>query len=808
MIDRSRLSAGFRLLLLGATALASQLPASAMAAADDEQQLAALSAEAFDDSVIIVTGTRRITTLMDAPINISALGAGALETNRITNIREMAGFVNGLTVYDSGPRSAVSLVMRGISAATAGGGGASGVSTYLGEVPLYFDFKLLDMQRVEVLRGPQGTLYGAGTLAGALRYIPNRPNAESIEGDVYMKVSATDHSGDLGYTGHFTLNTPIVEGHIAFRTTTGYFFEPGFIDYNYVLKSPGISLPQTPEGTLGDGAFQAANFTPHRDVNFDRTFTTRNQLLLQTSEDLKATITYAYQKTTTDGGQSNSAGAMGTGNYESTSRYVEPMARDAHMIALEIDAKLGDIAQFVSSTAYSKRKSVSVGDNTDLLLDLDYDYELFPGFSSYAPSSNNTKQLTQEVRLVSAHGGPISWTVGAFYNKTDYSSRRDEYIPGYTAWAGITTRPDDLEYISFSKTSDTEKAVFGEASWKITDAWQVTGGLRHFKYDASSQGGTDTPLTSGGRRRTPYPLIQFDPSRIKTGSMKDSGTVYKLNTSYKFSDDLMAYATYSTGYRIGGPNRVAPCVLPLDTTVQNVCALPDEMFYAPDETTNYEIGARFSLLDRKFSGAIALFHIDWNGIQVPGQTQNGGVGITKNGSKAQSRGVEVEMAIRPFEGFTLSGNYSYTDAHLTALAPGIVGTTNHGKFDGLPGDRLPGSVQHQGSVTAQYVIPVMDESEVRLSWAATYRGDIYTRVGNRGFGETVPDFWLHRASVGYSTGPFEFTAFANNIFNKYAISSVGDTTEQIGLNDGVVMRGYSYTVIRPRTMGFEARFRF
>ncbi len=793
----------YRTLLLSATALAlaSSLPARA-------QQIAA--GEAAAEETILVTGTRRETTLLDAPINISAVSAEKLEQQRIFDLRDLSSFVNGITIIDTGARSTGTIVVRGLGAGDSGIGGANAdtaVSTYLGEVPLYLDFKLIDIQRVEVLLGPQGTLYGSGTLAGAIRYIPNRPNADEVSGTAYMKVSATENSGDLGFTGHGTINMPIVPGKIALRSTFGYFFEPGFIDYNYVLKEPGVSLPQPGVESLGNDQQRFANFVRHPDVNFERTFTTRHSLLLQPGDDLRFILTYAYQKTETDGFQANSAGVMGTGKYENAARYLEPRTRDAHLIALEVNANLGDFAELVSATGITRQKMVGVTDNTDLLLDLDYDYELFPGFSSYAPGTQRYEQFNQELRLVSKHGGPISWTIGGFYNEFEFASRRDEYVPGYAAWAGITYRPDDLEYISFVNTKTTEKAVFGEATWQITDGWQVTGGLRYFKYDAFAEGGSDLPLLSGGRRRTPYPLIQFDPSRIRQGDTSDSGTVYKLNTSYKINEDLLIYGTYSTGYRIGGVNRVVPCIIPLPPG-QNLCALPDELAYGPDETTNKEIGIKFALFDKRFTGALSGYHIDWSGIQIASQTINGAIGIIRNASSATSKGVEFEFMAEPFDGFTIQGNYAYNDATLKDLAPGIVVTRGGGLVDGEPGDRLPGSAKHQGSLGATWTLPVMETDALRLNWTATYRGDVVTRVGGRGFGETMPDYTLHRASATYTHDRFEFGLFVNNIFDTYAVTAVGQTTEQQFVNDGVVLRYYQKSVVRPRTIGFETRMMF
>jgi len=546
-----------------------------------------------DAGEIVVTATRRATTLQDAPINISALSAEALTKNRIDDVKGLAAFTPGLTVVDTGPKSTGTIIMRGISSADTNVTGSNydnAVGVYLGEVPLYLDFKLLDISRVEVLQGPQGTLYGLGTLAGAVRYIPNRPDTDRWSIDAHLRAFGESHSGQPGVNGDVTVNIPIVRDHIAFRSTVGYYDNPGFIDYNYLLQNPGVSNPQPVRGaTAADGSFgtpadYAANFYAKKDVNYERTFTTRNQLLLELNPGAKLFLTYAHQETKTEGSQATEAGVLGTGPYESAKRYLEPTDRKSDLFAAEVNLSLG-FAQVVGTAAWTKQTTTQQNDNTDLLLDLDYGYEAVTAFYSYNDSVNQYREYNGELRLVSRAGGPFSWVNGGFYNNRRRSQNYHENVPGLANFFGVY-RPDDLEYISFVNTQIKEKAVYGEGTFHITDKWQVTGGIRYFKYDAFAEGGTDTPLTTGGQTRTPYPLIQFAPSRVKSGQTSADGVVWKANTSYKFSDDLMAYFTYSTGYRTGNVNRVAPCPFAPPPAApppgQNVCANPDELAYGPD----------------------------------------------------------------------------------------------------------------------------------------------------------------------------------------------------------------------------------
>lgn len=819
-----------QLRLLSATFLAGVIATPALAQQQPRADAATDQGQVLNE--IEVTATRRTISLQTAPINISALDGASLEAKRLDDIGDIGLYTPGLTVPDTGPRTANNIIMRGITSSGPGGSNRStAVGVYLGEIPLYVDFKFLDITRVETLLGPQGTLYGLGTLAGAIRYIPNRPNFSKFEVEAHSRIYDVAHSSGVGTVFDGTVNVPIVADKIALRVTGGYFRDPGFMDSPYLVRELGVSLPQP---DFNDSAAVAANLYRGKDLNDERTYSVRAQLGFDFGW-LRPTFSYIRQQTKTHGTQNNGGygatytlnpngvafpdgqcvyadclGVLGTGKYENGARVPQPATRKTEMFAAEIEADIGDIAQLVSATAYSRQNLYSQGDIADLLLDLDYDYELFPSFAGTTTSNSDPKQFNQELRLVSTHGGPIDWLIGGFYNHYKAYTFSAERLPGYPEWAGIY-RPDGLEYISFTDTYTKEAAGFGEATWHITSKLQVTGGLRYYKYKSYISGATDTPLTSGGRRRTPYPLIQFDPSRIRSGSTKDDGFVYKLNASYEFSPELFAYVTYSTGYRIGGVNRVAPCIVPLPAG-QNVCALPNELSYGPDETKNYEAGIRFNLFDKLLQGTVDVYNIDWTNLQLASQTANGAVGITANAGGARSRGVEATLALA-LGRFNLSGNYTYLDAKLTKDAPSLIGGLSNGfdvpgAGDAFAGDRLPGTSKHAGSITASYTLPLGEDSELDLMWSTAARSNTYSTTGLRGYGEVIPGYSTSRASITYKTADLELSLFTDNIFDKYAVASVSNDYTLARSNDGVLIRSYGYGVIRPRTIGAELRGHF
>jgi outer membrane receptor protein involved in Fe transport len=811
--------------LLSASILASAMfGANPALAADAAAQAlpadAATESGSSGDDTIVVTATRRSASLADVPINISAISAGQLESQRLNDVRDLGAFVPGITITDTGPRGAGTIVMRGLSAddtSTFADNGNSAIGTYLGEVPLYLDFKLIDLQRIEVLLGPQGTLYGLGTLAGAIRYIPERPDASRVSGYVHGRAYNVKNGKGISYVADGAINLPIINDVLAFRSATGYYYDTGFIDYPFTVRQVGVSLPQpgTASSPLGTAAQQADNFKRQKDVNFERTFTTRNQLGL-TVDNFKAYLSYVYQQTKTNGRQANGGGVLGEGRYEGISRVLEPSNRQSNLFSLEMEAQLGNIATLVSSTAYTITKNRSSVDVTDLLLDLDYGYEAFPAFTGFTSNNAKTTQINQELRLVSTHGGPFSWVLGGFFNQSKGRTSYREFIPGFGASPtgidfGVIPNADDNEYASFGRNKVTEQAVFGELSYKITPEWQITGGLRYYSYQLTRSGGSTLPYYNG-------PVASDEDIPSSSGVAGQGGFVWKANTSYKFSDDLLLYGTYSTGYRLGGANTgAAPCVLPLNTNIQNICALPNELFFDEDKTRNLEIGVRAALFDKRLSFNLSVFQVWWDGIQLASQTINGAVGITANGGKATNRGVDFSFNAKVTDRFALRGNYSYLDAKLTEDVPNLLGVrnslnpSNRPKFSNVSvfsGDRLPGSAAHSGAISATYTLP-MGDNKALFDWTATYVGDILTRVGGRAGGEKLPGYVMNRASISYITPLFELSIFANNIFDKYAVTGVSnDLTRRGFVNGGVISRFYARSVARPRVIGLEGRVKF
>jgi iron complex outermembrane receptor protein len=757
---------------------------------------------------VIVTATRRAASVQDIPINITALGSDLIARERLSDLSDIARRVPGMVVVDQGPRSGNILTVRGLnvdsltaSENSAGNSGGSNVGIYLGEVPIYIDLKLNDMERIEVLIGPQGTLYGSGTLGGAVRYIPNKPRADEttiqLRGDVYD----LEEADDLGYEGGGTINIPIIDDRLAFRASLDYVDDPGFIDYNYLVREAGVSNPQP---DFSNAADVNANLYSREDVNTEKTWSAR-AAVRYTGDMLDATLSYYYQDMEIGGRQINHKDSFNTGKYESAHRFEEPNERKNELIALELVADLG-FAELTSATGYSEYNENGNRDQTDFLLASDYGYEFFPSFSAFTREDQKEERFNQELRLVSTDDSALNWIVGAFYNNFEIDQTFWEFTPGYDQFlvdigAGVQLRPDELEYYQTVDGEVTETAVFGEIGYQITDAWQITVGARGFKFEEDTTVGVAFPLLLTVFDGAPQDTIIYDPPGSLDGNDgDDDDIIFKINTSYDFTDDIMGYLTISEGYRLGGINPFAPCT---DDAIagQKACALPDEELYKSDTTVNYELGMHSQFGDNILLNG-ALFYIDWDDIQVGDLLENGGIPIIINGNSAESMGAEISGQWYITDTLSIMGSYAYTKAELTEDAPGLI--------DGSAqdGDRLPGSPEHQGFLAVNYALSLRDGSQLDFDWSMTASSDVITKVGERDFGESLDGYTLHRASTTWFKDSWNVTLYADNLFNEYAETGVRLDSSFIRPVEGFDLRNYYHNVVRPRQVGMRFVYNF
>ncbi|MCI5048342.1 MAG: TonB-dependent receptor [Aquisalinus sp.] len=795
---------------------------------------------ARDNDTIIITATRREETVQDVPINIAAVGAEQIEEQGFDELDDFLAYVPGINIVDRGGRQGNPIIVRGINADPLGSGdgnnnGGGTVATYVGEIPLFIDLKLNDLERVEVLLGPQGTLYGAGTLGGAIRYIPKKPDFDvdslSVRAEAYQYSEADDLSTDFGFTFNKRFSdTFAIRGSLDMRD------DSGFIDQPFLVQQIGVSDPD-PDFT--DSAAVAANLRRANDVDSEETLSGRIAARWMPNDWLDGTLTYYYQQADIGGRTINSfRSTVPAGRYESGTRVPEPNEITNELLALEVVADLG-FAELTSATGFSKFEDDGQRDQTDLLITLEYSYELFPSFTSFTREVGEEERFNQEIRLVSTTDSRFNWIVGAFYNDFESVGSSSEFTPGYDTYAintlgfsFLVDRPDDLEYFSQGITELEETAFFGEIGYDLTDRWTVTVGGRYYDYELVTFDRVDFPLFDAGFEARSLSEIQSqlptDPFG-NTGGQSDSGTLFKFNTSYDVTDDVLVYATVSEGYRIGNSNGVATCpdFDPNSPNTQGACALlpgqefapggpgnvsnRDETQYGPDQTTNYELGVKSTLADGTLTLNGAVYFIEWTDPQVSSATVNANIPIIVNAEGAESKGFEVSADWRPSDQLNLRGSYSHVETELTAPVPDLVRTITPPGFgtgfeDGESGDRLPGAPEDQFSFFASYDQPLENGNDLTWNFGYAYQSDVLSRANSRGNGYVLDGFGIANASVVYDAGDWSATLFVNNLFDEYAETGVTGNelfNQTVSDFDGgdVNVRTFRINVAPPRAIG-------
>lgn len=818
----------------------------AFAAAAQDSDTTTPASDELRAQTITVTATRRAESVQDIPLNIAAVGGSQIEEQGFDELSDVLAYVPGINVVDRGGRQGNPIIVRGLNADGLGSGdgnndGGGTVATYVGEIPLYVDLKLNDLERVEVLLGPQGTLYGAGTLGGAIRYIPAKPKFDGDTLDVRAEAYQYSEADSLSYKGGFTFNKTILS-NLAIRGSLDLDDDSGFIDYPYVVNDIGVT---DADPDFSDPADVKANVHRISDANSEKTTSGRLAARWEPTSWLDGTATYYYQKAKIGGRQGSSRrSTVPAGEYELAKRVEEPNEITNQLLALELTADLG-FAELTSATGYSRFDDNGQRDQSDLLISLEYSYEAFPTFTAYTHEKTRANTFNEELRLVSQTEGPLNWIVGAFYNDQDVTSSSAEYTPGYAAYVGFD-RPDDLEYYSQFYSKLKESALYGEIGYDITDKWSVTVGGRYYKYDLESFSDVDFPLfdafpdylqtvgISAMEDSLKSDFAAGSPNGTERTSQSDNGTLFKFNTSYKVSDDLLTYFTVSEGYRIGNSNGIGVCPAydPADNQ-QGACALVpgqqygpnagdistrDETQYLPDKTKNYELGFKSTLNDGRITLNAAIYYIAWTDPQLSSATINASLPIRVNADGAESKGIEINGNWLVNDAFSVRGSYSHSEASLTALAPGLVGTISPPGFgsvllDGQDGDRLPGSPEDQFSIFGTYVMGLANGNELTFNGGYAWQGDVLSRTGGRGDGLTLDSYGVANASAVYDAGKWQATLFVNNLFDEYYETGVVGTSlfNQVLTDDdgGPVYERTYYTYVgAPRTIGVRFSYAF
>lgn len=665
---------------------------------------------------VIVTAAKRDQRLQDFSGAVSVVN----NFQGVKSIGDIATQIPGLNIVDAGPRNPTGLIIRGLRMdeidANDLGGDGSLVASYVDNIPLqgYFvppSFSLKDLQQIEVVRGPQGTLYGNASVGGLIRYVTAKPDLTKQSVSATAEVSQTKHSDDLSYDTDLVVNTPLIDNTLGLRLLLGKTDNAGFIDNPYLLS----------------GA--------QDDINDDQTKQARISVLWQASDSFSLNSSYHYQKINV--GDRQAANASFTGdNYTASSRYLQPMEGELQLASIDATYDM-DFATLTASVnhydyAHNERK-----DQTDLYIGFDPDYtyyNLYEDLSAYNASRVDVVKDSAELRLVSDSEQRLRWLVGGFYSRDDLDVYTGDYTPGFGEFLGEEL-PGDLEYLATQTETLYEYSAYGEVAYDITPQWEVSAGTRYFNYDDK----LEVCLTYFPSDGTPS---------CERGDDKTNDTLGKLGSRYKFTENLNIYALVAEGYRRGGANLTPP-----DVTTNR--------FYAPDKATSYELGLRSEWFNQQMKVNAAVFSTEWNDIQVQTTAENDGRSITANAGEARSQGIELELNAQLSSAFSLRSTYTYTDAELTETVEAI---------DAFDGDRLPGSPRTQFSVALDY-LQAMGSVEWDGSLSFSRMGEVYTAL-NENFSnyQQLASYNTANVRVGVTLRNWRVGAFVNNIENTRGIT--------------------------------------
>lgn len=779
-----------------AAAVIAGLLAQAPAFAQDTRE--SKSADPAELDTVVVTAQGREQDIIAVPYNISVVTGETIEQQNILDTAELMRGVAGVTVIDRGARNASvvnGIRIRGLNVDSSALGdyavsAAATVATYVDKTPLFANFLLSDIERVEVLRGPQGTLYGSGALGGAARFLLRQPQLDSTEGRISLSASSVKESSGIGFSGSAMLNLPVSDT-VAMRFNVTSNDYPGATDYRNVYRLDANGIPTAPDGVLAD----TAEFESRRDADFVRQNYGRASLLWKPSDTFDLVLSYMAQDDRFGGRRGTSLGTDGWGvpygDLEIGSVQLEPASRRVDLTSLEMNIDLG-FATLTSSTSHYDHEGDISSENTGFYAQngwLGFYYN-YPRPMASAVRGYGDKAFTQELRLTSSSSGSFDYVLGAYYQSQDRYTTQMSYLHGFKRWwdaavpglEHLIVSDVDFDYRQDERFKET--ALYGELTWHANEQLSFTGGLRHFRVKSdSTQAMTVSPWAGSVR--------SVNEDRESVGR-----TLFKGNVSWFFTPENQLYATISEGYRRGGTNATP--------TSGNHAEDPAWTTYRSDAVRNHEVGLK-GRIGRSTTYNANLFYVDWKNPQVNSSTTNHGFFAVQNAEKASTRGVELELAGYAVTGFGYSLGYTYTKAQLEADAVAADGSYVYG----YKGDVLPGVPEHRINAAASYGIPIG-------SGLLTLRSDAYYQSESENalslspkFQRTLDGFAILNASATYGINNWDVTLWLKNLTNEAGVTGIY-TEEYMGTlpAEGYFGNGSKALIALPRTLGLTVSYRF
>lgn len=749
---------------------------------------------------IIVTSTRRETPVTDVPYNITAISGAAIERAQIFDDAELLRSIPGVGVIDRGARNSGTLNqvrIRGLNVDGSGLGdyavsSVASVSTYLNETPIFGNFLLRDLERVEVLRGPQGTLYGSGSLGGTIRYMTRKPVLGETSGMVSASLSSVKNSESIGYSLDGMFNLPLGE-NAALRVVGSFGDYPGITDYVNVYDLDANGIPTALNGILDP----AASYGSVEDADTVEQWMGRATLLWEPTDTLDVTLMHIRQSDDVGGRRQSSFNQDGFGRTygenENGSIQLEPSTRDINSTSLEVNVDLG-FATLTSSTSHYDHTGDSISENTGFYAQAGFlgFYYNYPRPMASAVRTYADEAVVQEIRLVSDIGEKFDYVVGGFYRKQQIESTQESYLRGFKQWwdtllpglAGSVTGDKDFDYRRIENFE--EIAAFGEVTYHATDTLDLTVGARYFDNKSENDTFIDLPLFTG----------VFTPTNATFETSEDD-VLFKGNLSWRYADDAMIYATISEGYRRGGSNAV-----PLTGTFAED---PGWQIYEADSVVNYEIGTKGNKNGLTYD--VSAFYIDWTDPQLNTATTNWGFFAVQNGSKARTMGVEASVDGYFGDGWHYNLGYAYVDAE---LSDNFFAPNNAVTPVAVDGARLPGAPEHMLNWALDYSAPLNDQWDFFARVDGSYQSETRNGIGvSPTFNVPLEGFSLWNATTSVSRGNFTGSLWVKNIFNEEGVTGVF-TEAYMGTApaEGYFGNGNKELISLPRMIGLTGTYGF
>jgi iron complex outermembrane recepter protein len=779
-------------------------------------------------SEITVTANRREQTVEAVPYSLSVISADQLAQANVTDLASLSANVPGLSMYDFGARfaGAVAPIIRGINATAEPTRGfrtfeQNPVGTYIGNSPIDGYFQLDDLKQIEVLRGPQGTLYGAGALGGALRLIPNAPDPAAFAGSFEAGADRLAHSSGTGYTVKAMVNLPLADT-IAVRASAKYDYQPGFIDVFGLLQRSNNGLSGVPVlADPGDIVDSPPIYSSREDWNFQKTFTGRAAALWKPNDVFSVELAFLDSSVHGDGGpQVNPDFAGGPspidprvilppgGHYQEFSQIDQPYSRYTNLTSLDMSYNAG-FATLSSTTSYYTTSGSVLEDNTYDLSGIDSGAYLpyyagtptNPRFVYDYQFTDQAHTVSEELRLVSntSPDNMFDYVVGLFYEKQTRTGAWDIAIPGSPERAAalpcapacdILVGPNDAAFQQIDTQRFQDRSVFGELTYHFLTHGQITFGVRHF-----SQQFTDAQSYQD------YTFPTFIPATPH--SSPASKTVGKVDPSYEYAKDQFVYALWSQGFRRGGANSV-----PLSGPFQESPVLST---YKPDKTDNYEAG-----LKGRFSNGLSytadVFYIKWDNPQISSSLPSGNLAVY-NANTAVSKGFEFETSgPLGLQGLAYSVGLAYADAKLTSdfslPADNGTGVIVPGLLSGKSGQQMPGSPKTSVSAALLYDTPIVPGYDLALSLNGVYRTAVKMQLAPTLGSTTVQQsssYEILNASATVKHNSWHFTGYVTNLLDKQEVLV---PPSQISAGNNFDRLADDYVINPPRTVGIRVGYTF